>query len=332
MQVDGKLRDRVEVDADASGEGGPRGRPGERQGAGAPRRPRGGQGRGGPRPSDQPGDPEVRMSIRTKTKRSAVLGLGFFLLALSGCGYALVGRASNVPADIKEVYIRPLENRTQRSQVEQALTRAIAEEMVTRQRFAVVGSAERADGRALGRGGRLRRPAGDLRPHRPRHPVRDRRSSPRSPSSGLGSDEVIWSNDRYTFRESYEIAATERGVRRPRGRGHRRGRGALRGDDGQRPAGRLLGNPADTPEAAGSMRIRGRRCFRDGGFTDRWRRRAWPGGTCSARRRSAWMTLFWAILSITLRASRAGAACASAASPLATAARSFLIAVRRRER
>jgi len=68
--------------------------------------------------------------------------LGLLLLTLTGCGYALVGRASsNVPEDVREVYIRPLENQTQRTQVEQALTRAIADEMVTRNRFSVVGAA-----------------------------------------------------------------------------------------------------------------------------------------------------------------------------------------------
>ena len=73
------------------------------------------------------------------------------------CGYALVGRGtSNIPAEVREVYVRPLENRTQRTQVEQALTRAIADEMVTRNRFSVVGAAEGAPGPpSLGGRGRL---------------------------------------------------------------------------------------------------------------------------------------------------------------------------------
>ena len=60
-----------------------------------------------------------------RLSRALVPALAALLLALSSCGYALVGRASNIPADIKAVYLRPFENRTQRSQLEQFVTRAI---------------------------------------------------------------------------------------------------------------------------------------------------------------------------------------------------------------
>ena len=116
-------------------EGGPRRGVGQRQGAGVPEGAGGGQGRGGAGPPRQPGDAEVRMRARHILTLPAALALA----ALAGCGYALVGRGSNLPEDVREVYIAPLENRTQRSQVEQVLTRAIADEMVTRRRFAVVG-------------------------------------------------------------------------------------------------------------------------------------------------------------------------------------------------
>src|SRR5258705_3550860 len=81
---------------------------------------------------------------------SRALVLGSLLLALTGCGYALVGRGSNIPADVKTVYLKPLENRTPRSQVEQFLTRSIADELVKRQRFAVVGGAAGADAEISG--------------------------------------------------------------------------------------------------------------------------------------------------------------------------------------
>ena len=57
-----------------------------------------------------------------------------------GCGYSLVGRAANIPEDIRRVYVSTFENRTSRSQVEQLLTRAIVDELVTRQRFEVLTS------------------------------------------------------------------------------------------------------------------------------------------------------------------------------------------------
>lgn len=147
------------------------------------------------------------MSIRTKTMRSAVLGLGVLLLALSGCGYALVGRASNVPADIKAVYLRPLENRTQRSQVEQALTRAVAEELVTRNRFSVVGSAEQATAEISGAvvGFDVRPVTFDPTGRATQYELTIVASIA---FKRLDNEEVIWSSDRYLFRESYEIAAT----------------------------------------------------------------------------------------------------------------------------
>jgi outer membrane lipopolysaccharide assembly protein LptE/RlpB len=150
-------------------------------------------------------------SIAIRAQRCAgalVAGiLGASLLVLSGCGYALVGRASNLPADIRNVYIRPLENRTPRSQVEQALTRAIAEEMVQRQRFAVLGGPEGADAELSGtvvafgatpvtfdQSGRATEYEIFL--------------TAQIAFKRMGQDEPIWSNDRYTFRETYPIEAT----------------------------------------------------------------------------------------------------------------------------
>lgn len=142
-------------------------------------------------------------------KRPAALGL--LLLNLTGCGYALVGRGtSNVPADVREVYIRPLENRTQRSQVEQALTRAIADEMVTRNRFSVVGSAEGADAELSGAvvGFDVRPVTFDPSGRATQYEIV---VVAQIVFKRVGSDEAIWSNDRYAFRESYELQATETG-------------------------------------------------------------------------------------------------------------------------
>ena len=140
-------------------------------------------------------------------RRAAGSLLGAFLFVLSGCGYALVGRGSNLPADIKNVYIRPLENRTPRSQVEQAVTRAIAEEMVQRQRFAVLGGPEGADAELSGavvsfgatpvtfdESGRATEYEISL--------------TAQIAFKRIGQDQPIWSNDRYTFRETYPIDAS----------------------------------------------------------------------------------------------------------------------------
>ena len=135
--------------------------------------------------------------------------LGLVLVTLTGCGYALVGRATtNIPADVREVYIRPLENRTQRTQVEQALTRAIADEMVNRNRFSVLGAPEGADAELSGAvvGFDVRPVTFDSSGRATQYEII---VIAQIAFKRLGTDDVIWSNDRYVFRESYEIQATE---------------------------------------------------------------------------------------------------------------------------
>ena len=126
------------------------------------------------------------------------------LLVLSGCGYALVGRGSNVPADVQEVYLQPLENRTQRSQVEQFLTRAMADELVTRQRFAVVGSADGADAVISGAVVGFDAIPVTFDPTG-RATEYEIAITAQIAFKRTGSDQVLWSTDRYTFRESYPI-------------------------------------------------------------------------------------------------------------------------------
>ncbi len=125
-------------------------------------------------------------------------------LGLTGCGYALVGRASNLPPGIKSVYLKPLENRTPRQQIDQILTRAIATELVTRKRFAVASDAAGADAEISGavvqfsvvpvafdQTGRAKQYEIAVTAQ-----VKFRR---------ISDDKVIWSNDHYNFRESYDV-------------------------------------------------------------------------------------------------------------------------------
>ena len=139
--------------------------------------------------------------------RSASVILAALLLA--GCGYALVGRGANVPDDIREVYLEPFENQTPRAEVEQFLTQALAEELVTRQRFSLATDRSAADAVIAGA-------------------VREFRVTPTTfNSEGRGqeyeisivarvqftrTDEdetLIWGNERYLFRESYDLGGDE---------------------------------------------------------------------------------------------------------------------------
>jgi outer membrane lipopolysaccharide assembly protein LptE/RlpB len=132
------------------------------------------------------------------------LALGAMAISAAGCGYGLVGRGSNLPQDIRAVYIKPLENRTPRAQVEQFLTRAIADEMVTRKRFAVVGSEGEANAELTGSvvafgatpvtfdaSGRATEYEISI--------------TAQMAFRRVGQQDAIWQNDNYTFRESYPV-------------------------------------------------------------------------------------------------------------------------------
>jgi hypothetical protein len=86
-------------------------------------------------------NPETRPTLSAW----AACALVVLAAALAGCGSSLVGRGTNVPEDVREVYLSPFENRTQRQQLDQFVTEAIAEELTTRRRFDVVGEPASAD-------------------------------------------------------------------------------------------------------------------------------------------------------------------------------------------
>ncbi len=127
---------------------------------------------------------------------------------LTGCGYALVGQASNLPEDVEKVYVEPLENSTSRSQVEQILTRAISDELLTRRRLEVVNSADEAD--AVLRGTVLNfqvRPLsfdGDGLANRFEVSISADMKFQR-PAQGDEEGEILWANSRYIFREDYPL-------------------------------------------------------------------------------------------------------------------------------
>jgi len=130
-------------------------------------------------------------------------------IAVSGCGYALVGRASNIPEDVERVYVGTFENRTSRSQIEQILTRSIIDELITRQRFEVLTSPEGADaeirGAVLGYGAT---PVGfddDGRADQYEISFVAQGIFQRMPEGPDEEGAVIWRNDRYQFREPYDV-------------------------------------------------------------------------------------------------------------------------------
>jgi outer membrane lipopolysaccharide assembly protein LptE/RlpB len=126
-------------------------------------------------------------------------------VALAGCGYALVGRGSTIPEDVRSVYLAPFENRTQRAELEQFITQAIADELVTRRRFSIQSSPEAAVDAVL---------SGAVTSFVVTPITFD--SAGRATEYEITilaqvsfkrpeAEEAIWANDRYQFRENYEV-------------------------------------------------------------------------------------------------------------------------------
>jgi hypothetical protein len=126
-------------------------------------------------------------------------------LAQLGCGYALVGRASSLPADIRAVYVAPLENETTRAQLEQFLTSALTNELVTRRRFTIVRNAGDADAQLQGAVTQFRvTPVTFDADGRATEYEITIVAAMKFQRTGAG-EAMVWENDRYLFRETYEI-------------------------------------------------------------------------------------------------------------------------------
>ena len=145
---------------------------------------------------------------RRRSARAWVPVLLALVAALSGCGYALVGRGSNIPEDVQRVYLSPFENLTPRAQIEQFITQSIADELLTRRRFTLVGGEGDADAVLSGT-------------------VVSYRATPLTFDADgradeyevavtasvlfrrVGSEDALWSNESYLFKENYALEASE---------------------------------------------------------------------------------------------------------------------------
>ncbi len=78
-----------------------------------------------------------------RIKAVALLWVG--LLFLTGCGYQLSGRGSQIPDHIKSIYIPDFDNKTSLSQAEQFVTFAIRDEFIKRSRLKLIENLSEAD-------------------------------------------------------------------------------------------------------------------------------------------------------------------------------------------
>ena len=127
------------------------------------------------------------------------------LAVAAGCGYGLVGRTSNLPDDVRTIFVETLENQTTRAQIDQILTQALTTEFVTRQRFDVVSDRASADAVLEGVITRFQvRPVTFGQGGRAREYEITITAQMEFKRTG-GDEEILWKNPAYLFRESYEL-------------------------------------------------------------------------------------------------------------------------------
>jgi lipopolysaccharide assembly LptE-like protein len=84
--------------------------------------------------------------LHLNVKTAAIFAsLPALLLAASGCGYRIAGRANTLPAGAHTIAIPAFANRTTTYRIEQILTQAVAREFIARTNYRVVPEADGAD-------------------------------------------------------------------------------------------------------------------------------------------------------------------------------------------
>ena len=133
--------------------------------------------------------------------------LGVCLLALtsSGCGYALTGRGSFLPAYIRVVGIPQLQNLSTFFQVEQVLTEKIRTEFIGRGKYTVIPEAAGADAIVSGAVTSITvQPVGFTAQQLASRYLFT--LTMRVQFVDARTTQVLWSNESLTFREEYELS------------------------------------------------------------------------------------------------------------------------------
>jgi outer membrane lipopolysaccharide assembly protein LptE/RlpB len=127
------------------------------------------------------------------------------LLAQLGCGYSLVGRGNFLPPDHKNIQVLPFVNRTTRVELEQRVTQAVAEELVSRGGLRLVSSPADAD--LVLRGSidsfNINPVALNERGLATQYQVTV--TAKIELLDHRAEDKVLWKNDAYVFNESYPV-------------------------------------------------------------------------------------------------------------------------------
>jgi hypothetical protein len=135
----------------------------------------------------------------------AVVSVALVAVTTSACGYALAGRGSFLPADIRTVGIPKLENKSTFFQVEDVITEKIRAEFIGRGKYAVMPEALGADAVLTGEITSVSvQPVGFTAEQLASRYLFT--LAMRVQFADARTNEVLWSNDALIFREEYELA------------------------------------------------------------------------------------------------------------------------------
>ena len=131
-------------------------------------------------------------------------------VAASSCGYALAGRGSFLPQDIRVVGIPLLENRTTHQRVEQKITEKIRSEFINRGKYTIVYTTGGADAVLTGAITNINVQAVGLTDQQ----IASRylfTVTMRVQFTDSRNSQVLWSNDALTFSQEYELPTRRTG-------------------------------------------------------------------------------------------------------------------------
>ena len=134
-------------------------------------------------------------------KRLALLAV----LALNGCGYALVGHSNFLSSNIHTIQVPAFVNRTTRVELEQFVTQSVADEMVARGRLKLVTKPDDAD--IILKGSIDSFGIFPIAFNQQGFATQYQISITANISlvDHRNEDKVLWKNDQYRFSENYEV-------------------------------------------------------------------------------------------------------------------------------
>lgn len=137
---------------------------------------------------------------------TGIRGVAFVValaVALPGCGYALAGRGSFLPADIRTVGVPLLENRTPIALLDQRITDKVRTEFINRGKYKILSTASGVDAVLSGAITNLAiNEAGLDQQRASRYEII---VTMRVQFTDTRNNEVLWSNEALTFRDQYDL-------------------------------------------------------------------------------------------------------------------------------